>query len=112
MIIGFPDEKGEVFCTHTPRRQDGTGYFDRDDNCVLESEMKMEKTDYGRIVTVKIPWKELCPKSVSKGDCMGITIGALNDEGGGLVDNMQWPWTARPGGWLFPDDWGVMALAE
>ncbi len=112
MIIGFPNEKGEVFCTHTPRRQDGTGYFDRDDNCVLESEMKMEKTDYGRIVTVKIPWKELCPKSVSKGDCMGITIGALNDEGGGLVDNMQWPWTARPGGWLFPDDWGVMALAE
>lgn len=112
MIIGFPDEKGEVVCTHTPRRSDGTGYFNREDNCILESVMKMEKTNYGRIVTVKIPWKEICPKKVSTGDYMGITIGALNDEGCGLVDNIQWPWAAQPGAWLFPDDWGIMMLAD
>ena len=41
---------------------------------------------------------------------MGITTCAINDEGDGAVDNMQWPWPPVPGGWLFPDQWGVLAL--
>ena len=110
--MGFPDGEGEIFCTHTPVSPDGKGYFDREDNCPIDGEMKMEKTERGRIVTVKIPWREISPKAVAAGDHMGITVGAVNDEGEGPVDNIQWPWPPAKGAWLFPDDWGIMVLVK
>lgn len=70
----------------------------------------MEKTPNGRIVTAEIPWSEITPRKVCAGDHMGITTCAINDEGDGAVDNMQWPWPPVLGGWLFPDQWGVLAL--
>lgn len=112
LLLGFPDGEGEIFCTHTPVSPDGKGYFDREDNCPIDGEMKMEKTERGRIVTVKIPWREISPKAVAAGDHMGITVGAVNDEGEGPVDNIQWPWPPAKGAWLFPDDWGIMVLVK
>ena len=60
-----------------PFRPMAKRYFDREDNCPIDGEMKMEKTERGRIVTVKIPWREISPKAVAAGDHMGITVGAV-----------------------------------
>lgn len=110
MLIGMPDGEGEIFCTHAPALADGTKIVGYPDNSRLSGRVTMEKTPNGRIVTAEIPWSEITPRKVCAGDHMGITTCAINDEGDGAVDNMQWPWPPVLGGWLFPDQWGVLAL--
>lgn len=110
MLIGMPDGEGEIFCTHAPTLADGTKIVGYPDNSRLSGKVMMEKTSHGRIVTATIPWGEITSRKVCAGDHMGITTCAINDEGDGAVDNMQWPWPPVPGGWLFPDQWGVLAL--
>lgn len=112
MILGFPNGTGRILCTHIPRYENGERYIDKEDNCYLSGELTMENTENGRIVMLKLPWNQISPKKVKTGDYMGITVGGLNDEGSGLVDNMQWPWPAENGTWLFPSNWGVMVLID
>lgn len=110
MTLGFPTEKGVIYVAN-PKYPDGTHYFDRGPEFVSESETHMQTTDYGRIVTAKIPWKELSPIPVKEGMRMGFAVSAVNNEGAGLVDNMRWPWPDG-GTWSFPSDWGVLKLTD
>ena len=110
MLIGMPDGEGEVFCTHAPALANGKKIVNYPDNSRLTGKVTMEKTRNGRVITAEIPWNEITPRKICAGVHMGITTCAINDEGDGAVDNMQWPWPPVPGGWLFPEQWGVLAL--
>ncbi len=63
----------------------------------------------GRIVTAAIPWGEICSVPVQAGLYMGIFLQLQNDNGQGLIDALEWPWTF-PGMWMIPEEWGTLAL--
>lgn len=115
LLLGFPadnEAEGLIFCSHVPCDNEGKAYYGRHDRIKLNGELNMEFTEKGRVVTAKIPWKEISPMQPQVGTHIGINAGCLNDEGDGLVDNMQWPWAPKAGEWLFPCNWGVLALVE
>lgn len=110
LILGFPDDEPHIVCTHAPRDESDIPFFGRKINSEIEGNMTMTKTQYGRIVTTQIPWSQISTMVPKCDTYIGFTVGGLNDDGGGLVDNMQWPWP--PKSWLFPCDWGTMLLTE
>lgn len=71
---------------------------------------KMTETSYGRIVTVKIPWEAIQIKNPQKGMLIGLHFSFLNDNGTGLLDNLNWPAPADPGKMDLPEDYGTLYL--
>jgi len=96
MYLGFPEEGFEI--------------FSRNRNLVLTGEGKLflKETEYGRIVTAQIPWKEINIEKPYPGMVIGMHFSFLNDDGDGLLDNVHWPVAEK--GMSLPDDLGTLYL--
>lgn len=74
-------------------------------------EIDYQHTEIGRIVSIKCPWKILTRRKIENNINMGFTLGVLNAEECGPVDNVNWPYPAK-GACLFPYNWAVMGLTD
>ena len=74
-LIGFPKEGPEVFS--------GGRKWE-------SAHLTMEETPTGRIVLACLPWEAFGVHPES-GLHMGMSFSFLNDEGAGLMDNLNWP---------------------
>ena len=70
----------------------------------------LEETDYGRIVTAWIPWESIKVNNPKSGLTIGLHFSFLNDNGTGLIDNVNWPAPAPDGRMEQPDDYGTLYL--
>ena len=98
VCFGFPEEGPELNVGGKNILLDGDG------------DMSLEETDYGRIVTVKIPWKDIKVENPHKGMVIGLHFSFLNNNGTGLLDNLNWPSPAPEGRMEQPEDYGTLYL--
>lgn len=75
-----------------------------------EAKLFLEETSYGRIVTAHIPWHYIKVDNPHKGMVIGLHFSFLNDNGSGLLDNIQWPAPAEAGRMEQPEDFGTLYL--
>ena len=96
--FGFPKEGPELNVGGKNILLDGSG------------KLTMEETDYGRIVIAQIPWEKLKVEKPQKGMVIGLHFSFLNDNGTGLLDNLNWPSPAPNGRMEQPEDYGTLYL--
>ncbi len=78
---------------------------------IKDALLTMEKTEKGRIVYTKIPWSLIDEIEFKQGVNIGIHLGFLNDDGYGLLDNLQWPVPAPKEKMETPEIYGVLHLS-
>jgi hypothetical protein len=60
---------------------------------------------------LRLPWALLAPAAPRAGAAMGLFLHLFNNDGGGLLDAMQWPRATR-GMWTIPRTWGQLTLVD
>lgn len=93
-MIGFPNGAGEIYCNQTQIKYDGIEKYkgERQGFALKNAQLELKETKNGRIVFAKIPWNQITSSAVGENFKINILICGVNDEGAGLVDNLQWPW--------------------
>ena len=92
--IGFPEGTGEIYCGQQSVIYDRgeTYYGERKGFSPEDAHVELKETKNGRIVFAKIPWNRITSSAVGEDFKINLAVCGLNDEGTGLVDDLQWPW--------------------
>ena len=95
VMLGFPKEGPLVWTGHR-----------KVENATLE----MEKTKNGRVMVVSLSWKEINNIKPTSKMHIGLHFSMVNDEGVGLLDNLQWPVPPEGEKMEQPRDFAVLCL--